>query len=338
MMYYVVFLPFTSTAVRYLVNYEPKEPSSPATGDVESGNVQDAELAAQPQQPTSGFWKFFGIAGAINQTEGLGGLFKGLVPSTLTAYGIPFILMLLRSLSLYISTYLGCATVIFMAPTPFYIQINYHNVITAMLLYIPCLTLTYRAILTPHRLPWFSRKPWHTAKESLQVLLTPDELRQPWRLFLIPDVISAQLLHVAISFFTLPYLNDLILPRDVPFDAHMFWRIPTKASLLMLVSCIRAPLWVIITRLVVQGMPLPESTAARVMDGLLVAEAEERSLGSTSSKDGPKGALDEQDVVEADIAEDYKNRRDLETDTIPTEAPQPSTPTPHVDVAGLVVR
>ena len=46
--------------------------------------------------------------------------------------------------------------------------------------------ILYRAVCTPHRLPWF--KPM----EALRIILTPYERRKPWVLYLTPGLLAAR--------------------------------------------------------------------------------------------------------------------------------------------------
>jgi hypothetical protein len=56
---------------------------------------------------------------------------------------------------------------------------------------LPALVITYRAIITPYRLPAFN------PILGLRVLLTPTERRRPWIIYFTPGLLPAQILHIA---------------------------------------------------------------------------------------------------------------------------------------------
>lgn len=115
--------------------------------------------------------------------------------------------------------------------------------------------LDLSAITTPHKLPWFA------PKQSLQILLTPSEIHQPWTLYLAPGLMAARTLHVVwltfvqrgVRYILLPSLS--ILPTDgsdgglenIPPIRFGLYLIFIIASMFILV-----PLEVITVRLSVQ--------------------------------------------------------------------------------------
>jgi hypothetical protein len=69
---------------------------------------------------------------------------------------------------------------------------------------LPTVVITYRAVITPYRLPTFN--PF----VSLRVLLTPAERSRPWLIYLTPGLLATQLIHVAYVIFVLNVIGRKI--------------------------------------------------------------------------------------------------------------------------------
>jgi hypothetical protein len=115
---------------------------------------------------------------------------------------------------------------------------------------LPAMVITYRAIITPYRLPAFN------PSVSLRVLLTPTERNRPWRLYLTPGLLASQLSHIAYVVFILNFVGRVILVAP-PVDGNeppQFmvepWRVAVYFVLVLLSTVVLTPLEVISTRYV----------------------------------------------------------------------------------------
>ena len=112
----------------------------------------------------------------------------------------------------------------------------------------PMEVLLRRTIVHPHGLDW--RHP----RACLRELMTDDELNNPWRLYMIPDVLPTMGLMalygliLAASVFPLP---SLFLDSNV-----LFFPTAAFAAILIILSCLLTPLDCALVRLMVQR-PLP---------------------------------------------------------------------------------
>ena len=111
-----------------------------------------------------------------------------------------------------------------------------------MLVALPAAIITYRSIVTPYRLPWFS--PIY----SLRILLTPTERRRPWVLYLTPGLLATQLFHIAYTVVILHGVRTLLLSKD-GFSSAKFGIYLTVEILSTAVTC---PLEVMTTKLAIQ--------------------------------------------------------------------------------------
>jgi hypothetical protein len=105
------------------------------------------------------------------------------------------------------------------------------------------MTITYRAIITPYRLPSFN------PSIALRVLLTSTERSRPWTLYLTPGLLATQVLHVIYVAFVMGIMGRMLLKTNSE-DAFDFeaWRIGAYLSLVVLSTIILTPLEVIYTR------------------------------------------------------------------------------------------
>jgi hypothetical protein len=117
------------------------------------------------------------------------------------------------------------------------------------LLSLPALVITYRAIITPYRLPAF--KPML----ALRVLLTPTERRRPWVIYFTPGLLVAQVLQITYVVLVLHTLLRVAgmgdfykpargqKPESISWWQGALWLIVSFASTIIL-----TPLEVITTR------------------------------------------------------------------------------------------
>ena len=118
-------------------------------------------------------------------------------------------------------------------------------------MYITYSKSTYRAITTPHKLPYL--QPRH----SLRILLTPTERRRPWILYQTPGLLLAETSHIAYVVLGLGTLRRLIFPSfSKPGTPSMEDITPLHLTMYFMVvllsTAILTPLEVIATRLAIQ--------------------------------------------------------------------------------------
>lgn len=111
-----------------------------------------------------------------------------------------------------------------------------------MLVALPAAIITYRSIVTPYRLPWFS------AVYSLRILLTPTERRRPWVLYLTPGLLIAQVFHAAYTVVIIRSIRILLLSND-NFSSIKFG---IYVAIEVLSTAITCPLEVMTTKLAIQ--------------------------------------------------------------------------------------
>ncbi len=114
--------------------------------------------------------------------------------------------------------------------------------IFGMLVALPAAIITYRSIVTPYRLPWFS------AVYSLRILLTPTERRRPWVLYLTPGLLIAQVFHAAYTVVIIRSIRILLLSND-NFSSIKFG---IYVAIEVLSTAITCPLEVMTTKLAIQ--------------------------------------------------------------------------------------
>lgn len=105
------------------------------------------------------------------------------------------------------------------------------------------MTITYRAIITPYRLPSFN------PSISLRILLTSTERSRPWTLYLTPGLLATQMIHILYVVFVMGIMGRMLLKTNSEgiFDLEA-WRIGAYLSLVVLSTIVLTPLEVIYTR------------------------------------------------------------------------------------------
>ncbi|KAG7440037.1 mitochondrial carrier [Guyanagaster necrorhizus] len=224
-----IIVPLTGVLVRFRANYNPK------------GLQLDPEGGAQPH--TGPIVKsYFGMMKRVYQIEGWPGLYKGLMPT-------------------FLSTSVVTVLIVVFMDTPLPRHGTYHAPQTGvlgtlvysigmMLIALPTAIVTYRAITTPHKLPYLN------AAKSLRILLTPTERRRPWIIYLTPGLLAAEVSHVAIVVLALGPLRRLLLPPLPESNSHLPDVSPVRLAVYLLVVLVAAalltPLEVMATRLAIQ--------------------------------------------------------------------------------------
>jgi len=225
-----IVVPLTGVLVRFRANYTPR------------GLALDNEGSAVPHTGPV-ISSYFGMFRRVCQIEGFMGLYKGLMPTFLTALTV----------SLAILTFMdapGHRHGSYKAPSAGILGTFLYSILM-MLISLPSAIITYRAITTPHKLPYLG------LMKSLRTLLTPTERRRPWIIYLTPGLLASQCLHVAYVTLILAPLHRLLVPLNSEPGSLAYPEIsPIKLSIYFLVvvvsTAVLAPLEVISTRLAIQ--------------------------------------------------------------------------------------
>ncbi|KAJ7680385.1 hypothetical protein DFH06DRAFT_1265406 [Mycena polygramma] len=221
-------VPLTGVLVRFRANYTPR------------GLALDHEGAAFPHTGPV-VESYFAMFRRVWQIEGLSGLYKGLMPTLLTA----------TTVSLAILTFMDAPSArhgSYRAPAAGVLGTLLYSLLM-MLLSLPSAIITYRAITTPHKLPYL-----HPMK-ALRVLLTPTERRRPWIIYLTPGLLLAQCSHVAYVTLILAPLHRLLVPMSegpVPYPEISPIKLTVYFGVVLISTGILTPLEVISTRLAIQ--------------------------------------------------------------------------------------
>ncbi|THH30784.1 hypothetical protein EUX98_g3405 [Antrodiella citrinella] len=224
----LITIPFTGALVRLRANYNPKGLQLDDEGNVEphTGPVVTT---------------FFGMLARVKRIEGWAGLYKGLMPSLIeTAVLTLFAVFALNA----DPRYRGRTT-----PPESGIIGTLVYAVFSIILSMPAIIISYRAVTTPYRLPYF--RPMY----SLRILLTPTERRRPWTLYLTPGLFFAQFLHSAYAIIVLRTVRRFLVPTtpdaNAGFEIHPV-KFTIYAAIAILSTAILCPLEVIVTKLAIQ--------------------------------------------------------------------------------------
>ncbi|KAJ3479469.1 hypothetical protein NLI96_g9042 [Meripilus lineatus] len=224
----IITVPCSGALVRLRANYNPRGLQLDDEGNVEphTGPVVTT---------------FIGMLKRVKRIEGWPGLYKGLMPTLLEALAITF----------FVVTALAANPKFPMKTAPSSVGIfgTLAYLVFAILLSLPAAVITYRAITTPYRLPYF--RPMY----SLRILLTPTERRRPWILYLTPGLFLSQFLHSAYNLILLRGLKRLLIPKFSSSDDGFEYS-PLKLGIYFMIvilnTAILCPLEVISTKLAIQ--------------------------------------------------------------------------------------
>ncbi|KAF9529361.1 hypothetical protein CPB83DRAFT_852536 [Crepidotus variabilis] len=262
-------VPFSGVLVRYRANYNPK------------GLQLDGEGGAVPH--TGPIVKsYFTMFGRVYRLEGWPGLYKGLMPTALSAFVVS--LIIITSVETETSRHGR-----YRAPeTGVFGTLIYS--LALLVLSLPTSILTYRAITTPHRLPYFN------PGTSLRMLLTPTERRKPWILYLTPGLMAAEVVHIAIVILFMGPIRRALIPSlaQNPQDISAV-KVAIYVAVLGFSSLLLTPLEVIATRLAIQRNhanaeePAPENQPLDVDE---YPNADEDVIGLRQEDDPYLGLVD----------------------------------------------
>ncbi|KAJ7647276.1 hypothetical protein FB45DRAFT_892939 [Roridomyces roridus] len=232
----MIVVPLTGCLVRFRSNYTP------------IGLALDVEDGAAPHTGPV-VTSYFAMFRRVWNIEGLQGLYKGLMPTLLTALVVSLSLLIFLDDSESDSPRQHRHGA-YRPPVAGVVGTLLYGV-GMMVLSLPSAIITYRSITTPHKLPYFQ------PLKSLRVLLTPTEMRRPWILYMTPGLLLAESLHVAYVTVILGPLHRLLIPMTAGPGGLAFPEItPGKLAIyffIVLVStAILTPLEVIATRLAIQ--------------------------------------------------------------------------------------
>ncbi|KAI0675211.1 mitochondrial carrier [Trametes maxima] len=214
-------VPLTGALVRLRANYNPKALQLDPEGNV---NVHTGPIVTS----------FFGMLRRVYNIEGFAGLYKGLMPTALaTIVMTGFAVGALDSRGLASHTRIDTIDTGVLGVLA--------SGIFGMLVALPAAILTYRSIVTPYKLSYFS------LMHSLRILLTPTERRRPWTLYLTPGLLAAELLQVLYALVVLRSFRNLLLSNNfTPFKFGIY------VGIEMLSVIITCPLEVMVTKLAIQ--------------------------------------------------------------------------------------
>ncbi|KAJ7147804.1 hypothetical protein C8R43DRAFT_523902 [Mycena crocata] len=223
-------MPFAGVLVRYRANYTPK-------GGVRLQDEEGVQGDPSPDLPVG----YFGMMKRVYRTEGWAGLYKGIMPSLITAFvaalifsPIAFVISQ-RYLSLYFSL------------------ISVGLSVVSVILFVPLQIIINRAICTPHRLAAFA------PKAALQVLLSPAERKHPLVLYIAPGVAFAEVLTAFVPLLV-PLLFQFTIQR-FPLQGRLYI-IAVAVLRVVFTTALVTPLQVLSARLTLQrrGPDIPEFT------------------------------------------------------------------------------
>ncbi|KAF8653576.1 hypothetical protein AX16_003886 [Volvariella volvacea WC 439] len=219
--------PITNVIVRFRADYSPK----PVYLQSEDGAVLPL--------PTVGVHSVFGMIRRIWLIEGIGGFYKGYLPTAISAIVVFLVSVAVLGIDAIELSYNEWPRL--SAPE----SITACFILTVLAL--PITVVTFRAITTPYVLPYFN------VLKSCRLLFTPTERRRPWSIYLIPGLLITSLARNATYLLILAPLRRLLLP---PFDTSdpqvAADKLTLFIALVALATVITTPLEVVETRLAIQ--------------------------------------------------------------------------------------
>ncbi|KAJ7290750.1 mitochondrial carrier [Mycena rebaudengoi] len=184
--WFIISMPFIGVLVRYRANYVPKRVRLDTEDGTANETGSDSNLG------------YFGMMKRVYRIEGWAGLYKGMMPS------------IIHNLIATVTTVPVLLAFRFILPQPSVVYpMGLAISLIPVVLLIPMLIITNRAITTPHKLAFFE------PKVALRVLLSQAEREKPLHLYLAPGValcavllafvpIAVSILRRLFSFHTYP--------------------------------------------------------------------------------------------------------------------------------------
>ena len=217
----VLILPLSGALVRLRANYLPKAVSlenvlhdgqEAEAGDYVRGGFSwnEQRAAAKIGPVVNGV---YGMLRRIVRLEGWRGLWKGITLQYIFAATMALVQVIIFG-SMFIASSLDHMPIGAENPSPLAMVIY-----TLILAFcgIPIMVLTNRSVVHPRLLNWRS------FRACLEEIMSPEELRQPWRLFVLPGVAESVVLRLlwngvlgtAVRFLTFPSLVTGMDPRPI---------------------------------------------------------------------------------------------------------------------------
>ncbi|KAF5384227.1 hypothetical protein D9615_003440 [Tricholomella constricta] len=251
-------VPLAGALVRYRANYSPKAVQLSA----------EEESVHNRTGPVIG--GYFAMLKRVYRMEGWAGLYKGTMPVAFV--GVFFSLVAVVHMMIYGRGVTDVGPLVLFAFS-----------IASMLISLPFSILTYRAMTTPYKLPYFG------LRQSLRVLLTPAERARPWILYLTPGLLITNLLITALSSLVLTPLQRLLLPQ-IPrtrddIDNIFILRASIYFILLVLGTSVLVPLQVMMMRLALQRNHERPEGVVSAREHLAVYAPEEDVIGLRDEAD-----------------------------------------------------
>ncbi|KAF8065010.1 mitochondrial carrier domain-containing protein [Lyophyllum atratum] len=230
-------IPLVGVLVRYRANYSPKA--------IRLENVEDGSDTVTQVRTGPAVSGYFAMLKRIYKLEGWAGLYKGTMP------------VLLLSLFFYLLT--GIYILVEGRPDAFPGKrpgldtgplAGLAYTAGSILVTLPVNILTYRAITTPYKLPFFG------LRQSLRTLLTPTERARPYVLYLTPGLLVATILRSLISVLGVMPLLRLLLP-ELPkskdeVDNMMIFKFSMYFIVVVVATVVLVPLDIMAARLALQ--------------------------------------------------------------------------------------
>ncbi|OJT06349.1 hypothetical protein TRAPUB_2811 [Trametes pubescens] len=217
----LITVPLTGAIVRLRANYNPKALQLDPEGNA---HVHTGPIVTG----------FFGMLRRVYRIEGYAGLYKGIMPTALAT-----IVMTGFAVAAMDSRGLASHSRVDTIDTGFLGTIA--AMTFGMLVGLPAAIVTYRAIVTPYKLPSF--RPIY----ALRILLTPTEGRRPWTLYLTPGLLATEMMHILYNVVVLRSFRLLLLSSTFsPFKFGIYLGVE------MLSVIITCPLEVMATKLAIQ--------------------------------------------------------------------------------------
>ncbi|KAK0553619.1 hypothetical protein OC846_002460 [Tilletia horrida] len=322
--------PFTGALIRLRANYLPRAITLEALmedgaerGTLRSAFLSERRSAAKIGPVVSGFWA---MLLRTKRLEGWAGLYKGAIPTACQLVILTLLIYMFFDVKGHGAS--GSYKAAPAGPGQFGFFANLVYMLSAMIASLPLQVLTHRTVVHPRILSI------NKFGANLRELLSPNELAQPWRLYLLPGLLPAMLLHLAwIGIFTrimrqlfVPALGGLQSPvpageHDKEFHGnapdtlnvsiigltiYLIWNILSVAVL--------APLECAIVRLAVQRperqQPLHLAYASRSQGSYQPAsynhQAQQGTAAAREDDSNPPRAsftIDDEDEAEAERAE-----------------------------------
>ncbi|KAJ9124692.1 hypothetical protein QFC24_003059 [Naganishia onofrii] len=265
-----IVMPFQGALVRLRANYNPK------------GVGLESGLDSRVGPTLNTLW---GTLSRTKRIEGWKGLYKGAIPNVIFS----------AIVSIASIVFVGASATrgpkgSYTVPEAGGIRMGIFTVFMTLVT-LPMTVIINRCIITPYALPY-------DARQSLRLILTPDEYNKPWTLYLAPGLLTVSGLHVVWVTVISRSIKALLVGR-VAIDAYdrpglfiVFLLFQFGSAFLL------TPLEVITTRLSIQrNSDSPYSLSSQndggaLPDGVQYAGADEDVIGLRPETEPYAGALD----------------------------------------------